>query len=271
MDEAGRRERSVLGQQREATRYRVLVEIAARQPAVSQREIADAIGVTAQAVSEYVGDLVDLGHVETEGRGRYRITKEGVDWLLTRTDELQAFTSYVAEEVVGRVDVEAAIATDALAAEERVTLSMRHGVLHASPGAEGGRATAVTVTAAASGEAVGVTGFEGLLDYEPGDVSIVPVPRVGDDAVALEADELRALAAAHDLLAVAGVEALAAVRGAGLDPDVRFGTVQAVETAAARGLDVLLVAVETAVSTHADRLREGNIRFEVVETVGPAV
>ncbi|MFB6353797.1 MAG: MarR family transcriptional regulator [Halobacteriales archaeon] len=267
MGEADRRELPVLRHKREATRYQVLVEIAARQPAVSQREIADTIGVTAQAVSEYVGELVELGHVEQEGRGRYRITKEGVDWLLSRTDELQAFTTYVAEEVVGRVDVEAAIATDAIGADEPVSLSMRDGVLHATPGESGG-ATAVAVTAADAGEAVGVSEFEGLLDYEPGVVSVVAVPAVGSDDGRPAADTLGRLAADHDRLAAAGVEALAAVRAAGLEPDVRFGTVPAVEEAAARGLDVLLVAVDTAVSAHTDRLREGNIRYEVVGTAG---
>lgn len=264
MGEADRRELSVLRHKREATRYRVLVEIAARQPAVSQREIADAIGITAQAVSEYMGELADLGHVEKEGRGRYRITKEGVDWVLTRTDELQTFTTYVVEEVVGGVDVEAAIATDAVDADEPVALSMRDGVLHATPG-ESGRATAVAVTAGEAGEAVGVSEFQGLLDYEPGDVSVLAVPVVGSDAGGPDPASLQALAEDHDLLAVAGVEALAVARGAGLAPDLRFGTVRAVEEAAARGLDVLLVAVQSSVSAHTDRLREGNIRYEVVE------
>jgi putative transcriptional regulator len=265
MSEADRRELSVLRHKRSATRYRVLVEIAARQPAVSQREIADAIGVTAQAVSEYVGELVELDHVEKEGRGRYRITKEGVDWLLSRTDELQAFTDYVTEEVVGGVDVEAAIATDAVEADEPVALSMRDGVLHATPRTEG-RASAVAVTAAAPGEAIGVSKFEGLLDYEPGVVTVVPVPAVGGEEDPPDSDRLGELAGEHDRLAVAGVEALAAIRSAGLEADLRFGTPQAVEEAAARGLDVLLVAVQSAVSAHTDRLREQHIRYEVVDT-----
>jgi putative transcriptional regulator len=56
------------------------------------------------------------------------------------------------------------------------------------------------------------------------------------------------------------------VRSAELDPDVRFGSALAVEEAAARGLDVALVAVQSSVSAHTDRLRAGNIRYEVVES-----
>jgi putative transcriptional regulator len=263
MSEADRHELSVLRRKRNATRYRVLVEIAARQPAVSQREIADAIGVTAQAVSEYVGELVEIGHIEKEGRGRYRITKEGVDWLLSRTDELEAFTDYVSEEVLGQVDVEAAIATEAVAADEPVGLSMRDGILHATPRTEG-RASAITVTDAAAGEAVGVSEFEGLLDYDPGVVRIITVPAVGSEGEQPEPSTLQEAAAEHDLLAAAGVEAIASIRTAGREADVRFGTPQAVEAAAARGLDVLLVAVETTVSAHTDRLRDQNIRYEII-------
>lgn len=264
MSEADRHDLSVLRRKRNATRYRVLVEIAARQPAVSQREIADAIGVTAQAVSEYVGELVEIGHIEKEGRGRYRITKEGVDWLLSRTDELEAFTKYVSEEVLGQVDVEAAIATEAVAADEPVGLSMREGILHATPQAEG-RASAITVTDAAAGEAVGVSEFEGLLDYDPGVVRVVTVPAVGSEDERPVPSEIEEAAMEHDLLAAAGVEAIASIRTADLEADVRFGTPQAVEAAAARGLDVLLVAVETTVSAHTDRLQDQNIRYEVID------
>jgi len=265
MSEADRHDLSVLRRKRNATRYRVLVEIAASQPAVSQREIADVIGVTAQAVSEYVGELVDTGYIEKKGRGRYRITKEGVDWVLSRTDELSAFTDYVAEEVLGQVDIEPAIATEAVAADEPVALSMRDGILHATPRTEG-RASAVAVTDAAPGEAVGVSEFQGLLDYEPGVVTIATLPPVGNDGPMPTPNRLAQSTAQHDRLAVAGVEAVAAVREAGLEADIRFGTPQALEAAAARGLDVLLVAVETTVSAHTDRLREQNIRYEVVES-----
>ena len=57
---------------REATRYRILVEIAERQLAVSQREVADAIGVTTRAASDYSGDLVEEGFVRNGGRRRAR-------------------------------------------------------------------------------------------------------------------------------------------------------------------------------------------------------
>ncbi|MFB6173425.1 MAG: winged helix-turn-helix transcriptional regulator [Halobacteriales archaeon] len=260
---------SVLRRKREATRYRILVEIAARQPAVSQREIADAIGITAQAVSEYVSELIEEGRVRKEGRSRYEVTKEGVDWLISRTDELRQFTDYVSEEVVERVDLDAAIAAAPVEAGRTVALSMRDGVLRATPGEDG--ATAVAVDDADADEAVGVTEFEGLLEYEPGDVTILTVPSVAQvDHPSPDPAAVTEHAAAADLVAVAGTEAIALARRAGVDPDIRFGTAAAVEEAAARGLSVLLVAVTSAVAGHTDRLREQNLDYEVLDLANGA-
>ena len=256
---------SVLGSKRAATQYRILVQIADRQPAVSQQEVADAIGITSQAVSNYLQGLVDQGWVEKLGRGRYEVTKEGVDWLITRTDGLRELVSHVSEEVIDEVEVESALATGSIDEGDRISLTMRDGVLRAAPG-EDGPATAVAVTAADAGQEVGVTDFEGVVDYELGAVTAVPVPNVRNGGSrAVDAARVAELAGGHDLLAVAGPEALALARAADLDPGVRFGTPEAVREAAAKGLDVLLLAASDRLSAHTDRLRDDSVSYEVVE------
>ncbi|MFC6836810.1 DUF7839 domain-containing protein [Halomarina ordinaria] len=267
-DGVDERDVAVLRNKRDASRYQILVAIAARQPAVSQQEIADSVGVTAQAVSEYIRALVDAGHVEKHGRGRYEVTKEGVDWLISRTEDLREYTEFVSEDVIGQVESETAIAAAAVTAGDRVALSMRDGTLTASPeDADAGTgATAVALTDAERGADLGVAEFEGLLEYDPGTVTVVVLPGVregGSRAVA--ADRLVDLAAAHDLVGVAGTEALAAVRGVDLAPDIRFGTPQAVQEAAVRGLSVLLVVTARERSAHTDRLREHNVSYELVD------
>jgi len=251
-----------LRRKRDATRYQILVEIAERQPAVNQREVAEAIGVTAQAVSDYIGDLVDEDYVETHGRGRYEVTKEGVDWLISQTDALRAFVDHVAEDVLGQVEVETALATGAIAEGETVTLTMRDGALHAVPGEVGG-ATAVAITTAETGREVGVTG---VVDYDLGDVTIVDVPRVREGGSrVVDHDALADIGTTHALVAAAGVEALAACSVAGLATDLRFGTSEAVPEAAMKGLDVLLCCTTTLLSAHTDRLREASVAYEVVD------
>jgi putative transcriptional regulator len=256
---------SVLRSKRDATRYQILVRIAERQPAVSQQEIADAIGITAQAVSDYLQDLIKQGYVRKHGRGRYEVSKEGVDWLISQTDDLRGFVEHVAKDVIGQVETETALATAPIEEGETVALSMHEGVLRATPGAAGG-ATAVAVTDAEAGRDVGITEFEGMVEYELGTVTVVSVPRVeSGGSAALGPAVVTDRADDHDLLATAGTEALAAVRATGLEPDVRFGTPGAVQEAATKGLDVLLVAVSDVISAHTDALHEQSIGYEVVD------
>jgi len=287
----------LLRSKRAATRYRVLVEIARRQPAVSQREIADTIGVTAQAVSEHLGDLADSGYVDRQARGRYEVTVEGVDWLISQTDALESYVGHVSADVIGDVEVDTAVAAGHIDEGQRVALSMTDGVLTATPlsgdadgsteasdtdGSTGASdtggsteasdadtpsgATALAVTDAAPETDVAVAEFDGVLDYELGTVTVVEVPSVqSGGSRAADAETLQACAADADLVAAAGTEALTALRAADVEPDQRFGTATAVEEAATKGLDVLLVAVSDCVSTHTDRLRDSAVGYEVVD------
>lgn len=255
----------VLANKRDATRYRILVEIAERQPAVNQPEIADSLGITSQAVSQYLSDLVEQGHVQKLGRGRYEITNEGVDWIISQTEELGDFVRYVSEEVIEETGVEAAIAAEPISAGEEVSLQMDAGTLVASPGGEAsGRATAVTD--ADAGQDVGLIDFEGLLEFDVGEVEVIEVPAVQDGgSTKTDVDLVADRAAAADRVAVSGTEALAAANRAGVEADMQFGTPQAVQQAALKGLDILLLTTGPNRSRHTDRLREFDIAFDVLE------
>jgi len=255
----------VLQSKRNATRYQILVEIAERQPAVNQKEIADAIGITAQAVSDYLQNLIEHDYVEKHGRGRYEVTKEGVDWLISQTDSLREFVEHVSADVIGQVDVETVLATADIDEGETVSLTMRDGILRAVSG-DTGSATAVAVTSATAGEDIGITNFEGVVDYDLGTVTVVAIPKVQDGgSSAVDPDRLRELARGQDLVAIAGVEAHAAAEEAALEPDIRFGSASAVQEAAARGLDVVLLAATDQLSSHTDKLRDQNVSYEVVD------
>lgn len=256
---------SVLQSKRNATRYQILVQIAERQPAVSQQEVADAINVTPQAVSDYLKGLVEEGYVEKHGRSRYEVTKDGVDWLISQTDTLREVVTHVSEAVIGQVEIETAIATTEVSEGESVSLTMSEGVLRAVTGSAGS-ATAVAMTNADAGRDVAITNVEGVVDYDLGTVTVIPVPQVqnGGSSVVRSTDVV-ALAEDHDIVAAAGTEALVAARTVDVEPDVRFGTQHAAREAATKGLDVLLLAVADELSAHTDELREGNVSYEVID------
>ena len=255
----------VLDNKRAATRFRILVEIAERQPAVSQGEIADAVGVTSQAVSEYIRELVAEGLVEKEARSRYRVTNEGVDWLFRAATDVRRFADHVTEDVLGAMGEDAAIATAEITDGEAVTLSIEDGLLHATPG-DSGSATAVATTDATEGTDVGVTGFEGVIELEPGSVTVYQVPpvRSGGSRVA-DAETLASVTEGADLVVASGVEAVVALRETNVSPAVTVAAGEVAAAAAERGLTVAVVATTDAVGRVTDVLRDGDVSYEVLE------
>jgi putative transcriptional regulator len=261
----GSEEFGVLRSKRNATRYQILVEIAERQPAVSQREIADAIGITSQAVSDYLQDLAAQEYVTKHGRGRYEVTKNGVDWLMSQTDELRSFVEHVSEDIIGQVEIETVLAKTDISEGDTVSLTMQDGVLRAVAG-DAGVATAVAVTDAEAGDDVGVTNVTGVVEYDLGTVTVVSVPMVqhgGSGAV--DPERIGSLARDHELVATAGVEALATAENAAVDVDIRFGSAAAVQEAATKGLDVLLLSGADQLSGLTDKLGQRNISYEVLD------
>lgn len=255
----------VLDNKRAATRLRILVEIAERQPAVSQGEIAGEVGVTSQAVSEYIRELVDEGLVEKEARSRYRVTNEGVDWLFQAADDVRRFADHVTEDVLGAVGEDAYIATHDVETGDTVTLTLDDGLLHASPG-EAGSATGVATTDAEAGTDVGVTSFEGVMDLEPGSVTVIQVPPVrSGGSRAVDEDAIVDACDDADLVVAAGIEAIVTLREAAIDPAVTFAAGEVAAEAAERGLDAIVVATADAVGRVTDVIRDADVAYEVRE------
>lgn len=255
----------VLETKRAATRFRILVEIAEQQPAVSQGEIADAVGVTSQAVSEYIRELIEDGYVQKEGRSRYQITPEGVDWLLGEATDVRRFIDHVTEDVLGSVREDAAIATAEIEEGETVTLELQDGLLHAQPG-EAGPATGVATNAAGEGEDVGVTGFEGIIDLEPGRVIVLQVPTIrsgGSRSVDTETVQVRSADA--DRIVASGIEAVVALQAVDTEPIVTVAAGDVAAASAQRGLEVVVAATADRIGRVTDPLREAEITYEVID------
>ncbi len=255
----------VLDNKRVATRLRILVEIAERQPAVSQGEIAEEVGVTSQAVSEYIRELVDEGFVEKEARSRYRVTNEGVDWLFRAAENVRRFANHVTEDVLGAMGEDAAIATDAISEGDPVSLSIEDGLLRATPGTEG-RATGVASTDAAAGTDVGVTNFEGVIELDPGTVTVLQVPPVrAGGSRAVDGETVETVTEAVDRVVASGIEAVVALEQYDVEPAVTVAAGEVAAAATERGLDVAVVATTDAVGRITDVLRDGDVSYEVLE------
>ncbi|AKB83063.1 MarR family protein [Methanosarcina barkeri 3] len=247
------------------TKFQVLIEIAAHQPNVRQKEIAAKIGITPQAVSEYIKELVNDGLIVTEGRVRYRITKEGVEWVLENATEMKQYARFVMEDIISHVSTWTAIAKEDMKEGEQVYLKMERGLLYVSSTEKTGASGSV-ISDASSGEDVGVTSLRGLIDLENATITICKVPRIErGGSRKIDIERLRSLTNSKPYIAAIGVEALIALRKIGITPNVMFGSNESVIEAAYHGLSSLVVSVDEQVPSLLNRLETENLEYELVD------
>lgn len=256
---------NILQSKRESSRFQILVEIAAHQPNLRQKEVADRLGVTPQAISEYIKELVANGLVTTDGRMRYSITKEGVEWLLEGAAELKRYARVVMEDIISHVSVWTALAEADLAEGERVSLEMRGGLLYANR-KEGIEASGITISDARAGEDVGVSDLKGLIGLDEGVIIVAKVPRVqAGGSRKVDVDTLKTLASGEKMIGALGVEALVALRKAGREPDVIFGAKESAVEAAFHGINSVIASVDEQVPSLLERLESEGLKYELVD------
>jgi putative transcriptional regulator len=249
-----------------STKMQVLVEVAALQPKIRQKEVADRVGVTPQAVSEYLKDLVTDGFVKYNKRGQYEVTKAGIELIIEWANELSNYIRYITEDIVGKVTVWTAIAEEDVGNGTTVGLRMRDGILyafHSNNKDFGARGT--TIGDARKGDDVGVEHLSGIIPMERVHVTIAIVPRVqrgGSAAVDLEA--LRQIVD-NKPVAVLGLEALVSVKKVGISPLIQFAAAEGVIEAAFRGLSTVVVVVDEAVPPLIAELMSRDISYESVD------
>ena len=247
-----------------STKLQILVEVAANQPDVQQRNIAKRLGISPQAVSDYIRALVADGWLKSDGRSRYRVTQEGVDWIVKELREWQSYSNRVLK-VIGGISVSAAVADCSISKGQEIGLSMRDGLLYATddPNAS---ARGTAASDAEKGEDVGVSNIEGIVPLEVGKVTVVRLPgiRRGGSRRA-DIDKLKKMAHGRKMVGAIGVEALIALRKAGVDPDHAYGVMAAVVEAARSGLSPIVACVDDDTADLIRLLEEKGIDYEIID------
>jgi putative transcriptional regulator len=256
---------TVLDRKSDVTRFQILVEVAASQPQIKQSQIASSLGITPQAVSEYIKELVSSGMISSGGRGQYAVTPLGVESIIHGARELKEYSDYVLNNVVGQVATWAAIAHGPVSKGEKVALAMEDGILYAFPGEAGsGGASGTAINDARDGEDVGVSGLTGLIPLERERVTVIKVPPIASGGS--HAIDTAALTRAVDgIVGTSGAEALAALRRAGIEPDALFGATEAVVEAAIKGVRCTLVIAEDMAPQAIQRLEAAGVEYRVVD------
>ena len=247
-----------------ATKFQILVEIAANQPNIQQRDIAQRLSITPQAVSEYIKELIKEGSLTSKGRSRYKVTTEGVNWVLKALRELRDYSSFV-EKAVANISVSAAVADCNLSQGQTVGLQMKDGLLFATePVGKGARG--VVVSNAREGEEVGVSDIEGIVELKIEKITILKVPDIqGGGAKSVNLTRLKKETSNRGLVGAIGIEALVALRQIGTEPDCFYGVKEAVVEAAYTGLSPVVVCVDSQTSDLLQRLEEENLDYKLID------
>ena len=248
-----------------ATKFQIMLEIAANQPNIQQKDIAKKLDITSQAVSEYVKELIKDGWLSSQGRSRYRVTREGVDWILRMARQLHSYSSFV-NKVVRDISASAAIADDDLSAGQSVSLYMKDGLLFASSGISGEGAKGIALSEAKEGEDVGISNIEGVIKFETGKVTIAQVPDVQEGGFRnTDLVKLREEVDRTKLAGTIGIESLVALKQTGIKPDYAYGVKEAAVEAAYCGLPFLVVCAEDGLPALVQRLQEESLDYTIVD------
>ena len=248
----------------ELTRFQILAEIAKNQPHLRQKDIADKLGITVQAVSENIKSLTDEGFVEIrEDNARYHITKRGIEKLKKEAFDLRKYADEVVETMNTYKSIWPAIAESEFKEGEKVWLKMENGTLYA--GKDIAAASAEVLHDAAKGEDVALTKLEGTIELKTGIVTIIRLPNInqgGSKSCNLEKIS-EIYKRGFDRVGVMGTISRAVVDKIMISYDFEFATPYATVAASKRGLNVLVFAVGKMTSSITKKLDEEGIHYTI--------
>jgi len=262
--EIGEKMKQILQDRNLTTKFRILAEIARNQPNIQQKDIARRLQVTSQAISKYIKELLEDGWLISDGRSKYRVTKEGVNWLLKSLRELKDYSNFV-EESLTRITVCAAVAASDISKGQEVGLEMRDGLLVAT-GIPGRGAKGIATSDARKGEDVGISDIEGIVELKPGKITILIVPNIQrGGSKKVDHAKLRKKLEERGLIGAVGLEALVALRQAGVEPDYLYGVAEAAIEAARCGLHFTIACTDDAVPALLKKLEDEGLNYELTD------
>jgi len=257
---------SLLRSKRIVSLFQILAEIAEHQPAIRQQEIADKIGLTPQAVSEYIRELSGEGMVTVNSRGNYEVTRAGIEWMLANAEDLESYARHIRRDIIHQVLVWTAIAAEDLKTGEVAGIYMSNGFLYASKKSR--EANGTVVSDAKKDEEVGITHLNGLINHREGIIHVCKVPRIQQGGSRrVKADRLMEVIGSAGLVAAVGIEASVALKAAGKIPDLFFGSREGVIEAAFHGIDCAIVIVEGEFTDFLKRLEGVGLSYNIIDLI----
>ncbi len=260
-----KRQTILLRDKSEFTKFQILYEVMRNQPHVKQKDIADKLDITIQAVSKYFKKLAREGLLEVGSeRADYRLTPKGTAALRDNVKNLENYVRTIKHEL--KVEhAWIALATFHVAAGEHVGLVTKNGIFYTAPlGDSCVEATGTAISEANAGEDLGLRDLNGKVKLRNGRILIVKLPSIrkgGSRAADFAKIRMYYNEFKPDRVGVMGAVARAAANKLELKVDFEFGVGHCAAIAALRGLNVFVLAVGRMVNRVINEVDVQNMRF----------
>ena len=254
------------------THFQILSEISKQDPHLKQKDLAEKLGITIQAVSENIKTLIELGYITSkDGRSPYKITQTGIDKVKKDAINLRKYTDSVLETMNHYKTIWPAIAREKLEKDDIVGLFMEDGVLYAHKKEE--NATGIVLDDAEKDSDVALTNLTGIIDMNVGEVTVINVPTIKEGgSKSSDLDLIRNVyekgtnsGKSIDKIAVAGTVSRAIASKLDLNIDIEYAAPQATANAARKGLNVLAICVGDMSKAFTRELENQKIKFNIID------
>jgi len=212
-----------------------------KDPSVKRKDIAERLGVTEQAVSQYIGEL-EREQLLTAMQGRLKPSRKGVQLLQERFIQLNDEIKSILRQIQV-IDTCVAMAAGPIRARGRVGLVMREGRLVALPNKAAG-SSGIARNSADKGEEVLIGSLEGVVELDLGELLILQAPSEasgGSKKVDFSLATKAMKGFHYDEVAVGDLVSEVVAKRLHLSPTLMHAPVEATMNALSKGLDVLFL------------------------------
>ena len=254
------------------THFQILSEISKQDPHLKQKDLAEKLGITIQAVAENIKALTEVGYITSkDGRSPYKITQTGIDKVKKDAITLRKYSDSVLETMNHYKTIWPAIAKEKLEKDDIVGLYMDDGVLYAHKKEE--NATGVVLEDAEENMDVSLTNLTGIIDMSVGEVTVIIVPTIKNGgSKTCDIDLIRNIyekgtnsGEKFNKIAVAGTVSRAVAMKLEMPINIEYAAPQATANAARKGLNVLAICVGDMSKAFTRELEKEKIKFNIID------
>jgi putative transcriptional regulator len=227
-----------------------------------QRDVAEVLGITIQAVSKHLKRLLAQGLVALNGV-EYVLTPEGIERLTAYTRFVEAQTRK-ASSCLRLERLWPAIAQKPISAGEKIGLVMKNGQICAvGKNHKDAKAFGIAKINASMGEEVALRDLSGIVNLRQGTVMILRFPSInqgGSRNVDMAKVRKTYMKFNPDKIGVMGTVARVVANKLRLRIDFEFGVTRSAAMAALRGLNILVLSTGRMTNRVLEEIEKVNIR-----------